>query len=108
MAKQIVGLDVGTRFVKAVQLTEEGGRWSLTEFGIEPVEQPEQPESAISSLFARKAFKGNKRVNLGISGRSVFVRYVPMPKMSEIPNSVKLHSLRKLVNGSMSGLASHW
>lgn len=83
MGKDIVGLDIGTRFVKAVQLTEEGGRMTVTEFGIEPVEQPEQPEPAIQNLFRRKSFKGNKRVNLGVSGRSVFVRYVPMPKMSE-------------------------
>lgn len=82
MAKHLVGLDIGSRFVKAVQLTEEGGRMTMTEYGIEAVAQPEQPEPAIAALFGRKSFK-NKRINVGVSGRSVFVRYVPMPKMSE-------------------------
>ena len=81
--KTRVGLDVGSRYVRALQLREEGGNVAVTEFGIAELENPDDPTATIQDLFSRKNFKGNKRVQLGVSGRSVFVRYVPMGIMSD-------------------------
>jgi type IV pilus assembly protein PilM len=82
-AKDRVGLDIGSRFVKALQVRDEAGKLAITEFGMVEVDTPENAPQAVGQLFGRKNFKGNKRVQLGVSGRSVFVRYVQMSKMSD-------------------------
>lgn len=82
--KNRVGLDIGSRFIKAVQLTEDNGKLTISEFGIAELDQPENATQVISDLFSRKSFRCNKRVNLGVSGRSVFVRYVPMGVMNDV------------------------
>src|ERR1043165_6257131 len=89
-ARNIVGLDIGSRFVKAVQLTESSGTYKITEFGIAEVSPQVSVADVVGELFSKKAFK-TKRVGTSVSGRFVFVRYISMPVMTdeELVNAAK-------------------
>ena len=89
-ARNIVGLDIGSRFVKAVQLTESSGTYKITEFGIAEVSPQVSVADVVGELFSKKAFK-TKRVVTSVSGRFVFVRYISMPVMTdeELVNAAK-------------------
>src|SRR5687768_4248763 len=89
-SRNIVGLDVGSKFVKAVQITETSGQYKITEFGIAEVSPQVSVPDTINELFAKKNFK-TKRVVSAVSGRFVFVRYISMPVMSdeELVNAAK-------------------
>ena len=91
MAQQhLVGLDIGSKFIKAVQLTQTSGQFKVTEFGIAEVSPQVSIPDTISELFSKKNFK-TKRVVSAVSGRFVFVRYISMPVMSdeELVNAAK-------------------
>ena len=89
-SRNIVGLDLGSKFIKAVQLTETSGQFKITEFGITEVSSQVSVTDAVSELFNRKNFK-TKRVVSSVSGRFVFVRYISMPVMTdeELVNAAK-------------------
>jgi type IV pilus assembly protein PilM len=89
-ARNIVGLDIGSKFVKAVQLTETSGHYKITEFGIAEVSPQVSVADVVDELFRKKAFK-TKRVVTAVSGRFVFVRYISMPVMTdeELINAAK-------------------
>jgi type IV pilus assembly protein PilM len=88
--RNIVGLDIGSKFVKAVQLTESSGHYKVTEFGIAEVSPQVSVADVVSELFSKKSFK-TKRVVTAVSGRFVFVRYISMPVMTdeELVNAAK-------------------
>ena len=89
-ARNIVGLDIGSRFVKAVQLSEASGHYKITEFGIAEISPQVSVADVVGELFSKKAFK-TKRVVTSVSGRFVFVRYISMPVMTdeELVNAAK-------------------
>src|SRR6187455_1495573 len=89
-SRNLVGLDVGSKFIKAVQVTETSGQYKVTEFGIAEVSPQVSVPDTINELFAKKNFK-TKRVVSAVSGRFVFVRYISMPIMSdeELVNAAK-------------------
>lgn len=80
--RHLVGLDVGSKFIKALQLTESGGRYRITEFGVAEVSPQVSVPDVLMELFSRKSFR-TKRVVSSVSGRFVFVRYINMPVMTE-------------------------
>ena len=80
--RHLVGLDIGSKFVKAVQLTQTAGQYKITEFGIAEVSPQVSVPDTINELFSKKNFK-TKRVVSAVSGRFVFVRYISMPVMSD-------------------------
>jgi type IV pilus assembly protein PilM len=88
--RHIVGLDIGSKFVKAVQLTETSGKYKITEFGISEIPPQVSVADVVNELFGRKSFK-TKRVVSSVSGRFVFVRYISMPVMTdeELANAAK-------------------
>ena len=88
--RHLIGLDIGSKFVKAVQLTETSGRYQVTEFGIAEISPQMSVPDAIMELWGRKKFK-TKRVVTAVSGRFVFVRYINMPVMTdeELVNAAK-------------------
>jgi type IV pilus assembly protein PilM len=88
--RNFVGLDVGTRFIKAVQLTENNGKYSVTEFGCMEIPPDISHTDALGEFFSKKKFK-TKRVASSVSGRFVFVRYINMPVMTdeELVNAAK-------------------
>ncbi len=89
-SRSIIGLDAGSKFVKALQLTETNGQFKVTEFGI--LESPPQYSvpDAITELIGSRRWR-TKRVVSSVSGRFVFVRYITMPLMTdeELVNAAK-------------------
>jgi type IV pilus assembly protein PilM len=88
--RHIVGLDIGSKFVKALQLSETNGHYKITEFGISEIPPQVSVTDVVNELFGRKAFR-TKRVVSAVSGRFVFVRYISMPVMTdeELSNAAK-------------------
>jgi type IV pilus assembly protein PilM len=80
--KSVVGLDLGSSVVKAVEITMQGPEPVVTGFARAEVPPGGSPADAVAGIFANGKFKSRKVVT-GVFGQSVVVRYVPMPKMSE-------------------------
>jgi type IV pilus assembly protein PilM len=78
----LVGLDIGTSDVKAIELTQFGEQLRITGFGRTRVESKEALPDAISDLFRSGGIR-SKRVATAVSGRAVIVRYVNMVQMQD-------------------------
>ena len=90
--KSVVGLDIGSSAVKAVELRASGKGWRVAAIASEPV----PPDSivdgaiidggavadAIKRLFGNKAFK-TKEVAASLSGNAVIVKKISLPLMTE-------------------------
>ncbi|MBZ5556883.1 MAG: pilus assembly protein PilM [Acidobacteriia bacterium] len=90
--KAVVGLDIGSSAVKAVELKPAGKGFKVVAFGTEPV----PPDSivdgaiidgaavtdAIRRVFENKAFK-TKEVAASLSGNAVIVKKISLPVMTE-------------------------
>ena len=99
-SKEVVGLDIGSSAVKAVELRSAGKGFKVTAFGVEPV----PPDSivdgaivdgaavseAIKRLFENKAFK-TKEVAASLSGNAVIVKKISLPVMTEQELSESIH-----------------
>lgn len=81
-SKRVVGLDIGSSVVKAVEITLEGPEPVITGFCRVEIPPGGSPAEAIATAFREGKFK-TKRVVTSVSGQSVVVRYVPMAKMSD-------------------------
>jgi type IV pilus assembly protein PilM len=91
-SKAVVGLDIGSSAVKAVELKASGKGYKVVAFGIESV----PPDSivdgaiidgaavadAIRRVFENKAFK-TKEVAASLSGNAVIVKKINLPVMTE-------------------------
>ncbi len=99
--KQLLGLDIGSSAVKAIQMKETKGRYVLEKFGIKPLE-PEvivdgsvmdegRVIGAIKELIDENGIK-LKKVAISISGHSVIVKKISLPPMpdDELEGQVKL------------------
>src|SRR5574341_1233607 len=88
--KELVGLDIGTSSVKAVQLQRSGKRCRLVALGIAPL----HPETIVDGLIMdadtvtnaiRQIFAENKialkDVAVSVSGHSVIVKKITVPQM---------------------------
>jgi len=90
-SKAVVGLDIGSSAVKAVELRPAGKGYKVAAFGSEPI----PPDSivdgaiidgaavadAIKRLFENKAFK-TKNVAASLSGNAVIVKKINLPIMT--------------------------
>src|SRR5678816_3211509 len=90
--KSVVGLDIGSSAVKAVELKASAKGYTVAAIASEPV----PPDSivdgaiidggavaeAIKRLFAQKAFK-TKEVAASLSGNAVIVKKISLPVMTE-------------------------
>jgi type IV pilus assembly protein PilM len=91
-SKSIVGLDVGSSSIKAVELSKKGGQIEVTHLGLEPLSSDIVVDSmivdsgtvssAISKLFADNQIK-TKGVATAVSGHSVIVKKISLPSMSD-------------------------
>ncbi len=81
-SKSIVGLDLGSSVVKAIELSLEGPEPVITGFNRVEIPQGGSLDEAVVTLLREGKFK-SKRVVTSVSGQSVVVRYVPMVKMSD-------------------------
>ena len=80
--KSLVGLDIGTSSVKAVELTRSGQSLVITGMGSAEVESPEALRDAIQKVIREAGIKA-KRCVTAVSGRSVIIRQVSMMKMPD-------------------------
>jgi type IV pilus assembly protein PilM len=80
----MVGLDIGTSAVKAVELTESGDKLEVTGFGQIEVnsEDAAAKASAVAELMREGGFR-TRRVVTSLSGKMVIVRYLTMVRMSD-------------------------
>ena len=82
-SKSIVGLDLGSSVVKAIELSLEGPEPVITGFNRVEIAQGSNLDEAVDTLLREGKFK-SKKVVTAVSGQSVVVRYVPMMKMSDV------------------------
>lgn len=92
MAKQIIGLDIGSSSVKVVQLRKNKKGLELRAFGMEPllpqtivdgtIMDQGAVVDAIRSLWSRLRLK-SKDVAVAIAGHSVIIKKISVPKMSD-------------------------
>ncbi|PWT95048.1 MAG: pilus assembly protein PilM [Blastocatellia bacterium] len=90
--KNLVGLDIGSSSVKAVELAKKGAGLQLLNLGFENLQQDtivdgqimelNNVSNVISSIFREHQIKTNK-VAAGVSGHSVIVKNIVLPQMSE-------------------------
>ena len=80
--KSLVGLDIGTHEVKAIELTEHRERIVLTGFGYGIVENKDALRDVISDVLRQSGIR-TRRIVTAVSGRAVIVRYINMPSMSD-------------------------
>jgi type IV pilus assembly protein PilM len=80
--KSLVGLDIGTHEVKAIELTDQGEQIALTGFGLGVVENKDALPDIISDVLRHSGIR-TRRVVTAVSGRAVIVRYINMPSMSD-------------------------
>lgn len=80
--KSLLGLDIGSHTIKAVEMTKTGEGYSITGYGMMPVDGEEYRRDAITDLVRTAGIK-TKRTVSAVSGRSVIVRYVNMLQMSD-------------------------
>lgn len=89
MAKSIIGLDIGTNNVKAVELLEGGKEIIIKHVGFAPIEAiPDLTNEEDRKKALLKAVKAvlppgslkNKRVVTALSGKNVIIRTVSLPK----------------------------
>lgn len=80
--KSVVGLDLGSSVVKAVEISLDGPEPVITGFGRVEIPPGGNAQEAVRDVFKEGNFR-SKRVVTGVSGQSVVVRYVPMMQMSD-------------------------
>ncbi len=90
--KPVVGLDIGSSSIKAVELRSSKHGYELVSFGLEPLAQDTvvdgaimdapQVAAGISSIFEQQRIK-TKSVATSVSGHSVIVKRVTLPAMTE-------------------------
>ena len=81
-SKSVVGLDLGSSVVKAVEISLEGPEPVITGFARVEIPPGGSQAEAVATAFREGKFK-SKRVVASVSGQAVVVRYVPMMKMSD-------------------------
>jgi type IV pilus assembly protein PilM len=91
-ARPLVGLDIGSSAVKAVELKPSGKTYKVVAFGIEPVPPDSIVDGAIIDAAAvadaiRRLFEGRKirtkDVAASLSGNAVIVKKITLPVMTE-------------------------
>ena len=90
--KPLVGLDIGSSSIKAVELKGSRQGYELVSFGLEPLAQDTVVDGAImdaplvaagiSSIFDQQKIR-TKNVATAVSGHSVIVKRVTLPLMTE-------------------------
>src|SRR3979411_3051479 len=91
-SRQLVGLDIGSSSIKAVELKSTKAGYELVSFGMEAlapdtvvdgaIMDAPQVANAISKIFDAQRVK-TKNVATSVSGHSVIVKRVPLPLMTE-------------------------
>jgi len=80
-----VGLNIGSSSVRVARLVDKDWVKELVSFGIEPIKKDHERADLIEAVkkVMQDAGITAKRVNTSISGQSVIVRYIELPKMTK-------------------------
>lgn len=91
--RSLIGLDIGTHSVKAVELTQHGTELVVTAYGQNEVLSESAKADAIIDLMQGQPFR-TRRVVTAVSGKSVIVRYLTMIQMSDadLRNAIKFEA----------------
>lgn len=79
-----IGLDVGHRYINMAELAGDAQGFKLLDFasvGLDPRQGKEEKLRQLKKLAQEKGISALP-VNIGVSGESVIVRYIDLPKMS--------------------------
>lgn len=81
--KRLLGLDIGTYAVKAVELMAQPGKAPVvTGMASAPVTNPNDLQSTVKEVLKRGAFR-TRLTAANVSGRLVSIKYIPLPPMSD-------------------------
>jgi len=90
--KPLVGLDIGSQVIKAVELihSPKTNNYVLSGYAYYEISPGENIKEALKKIWETNDFHTTKVVT-AISGRSVIVRYITMPEMSdeELKNAIQ-------------------
>lgn len=113
MAKQCIGLDIGSSSVKAVQLKKRGAGWALQAFGMQPLfaqtivdgmimDQGAVVE-AIRALWGRLKLR-QKDVAIALAGHSVIIKKIAVPAMrpDELARNIRTEASHHIPFGADS------
>ena len=105
--KSIVGLDIGSSCIKAVELTREKYDHVVTGYAQIDVPNEGARQDAINELMRAAKFR-SKRVATAVSGKNVIFRYIGMPEMPEdkLVHAVRLEAEKYMPFWSM--VTSNW
>src|SRR5580693_9464464 len=91
-SRQLVGLDIGSSSIKAVELKSSKAGYELVSFGLEALAQDTvvdgaimdapQVAAGIGGIFDKNQIK-MRSVSTAVSGHSVIVKRVTLPMMTE-------------------------
>lgn len=91
-SKSLVGLDIGSNSIKAIELTPASGSegYVVTAYGYKEISAQQPLKDAIKELFDTAGLH-TKKIVTAVSGKSVVVRYITMPKMpdEELKSAIK-------------------
>ncbi|HBF33180.1 TPA: hypothetical protein DDW35_01325 [Candidatus Sumerlaeota bacterium] len=103
-SRQTIGLDIGSRVVKAVQLVKKGKKIELDKCGIADIypngEKPARPDEqrqaiirAIRQALTNAKITATSAVS-AVAGESVIIRYIQLPEMTEaeLKNSIQFQA----------------
>jgi len=91
-----VGLDVGTRLIKALEVSSENGTQTLEKLHFSEIDLPATPANTAKAL--KECFEvfqpATKDVNISLSAPSAIVRFINMPAMTEadLKNSLRFEA----------------
>lgn len=77
--KTVIGFDIGTSSVKAIEIGYSGDSLEILNWGLEPIDGMDA-KAALKQLLTRMNFKDQIPVT-AVSGKGTLIRYVDMPRM---------------------------
>jgi type IV pilus assembly protein PilM len=91
--RNLIGLDIGSTCVKAVELTQVGSEIVITGYGQSEVLSAGSPADAVLDVLNTNGFR-TRRVVTSVSGKSVIVRYLTMVQMSadDLQNAIRFEA----------------
>lgn len=96
---EILGIDIGSYSIKFVLFSKEKDKITLKNWGYVPIELPEKAQaSEVNSIisseisnFVKKSKIKTKYVATSVSGNSVIIRYIKLPKMNKKDLDTKIY-----------------
>jgi len=90
----VLGLDIGTSSIKAIEMTSLGTSFSITNYGQVAVPNPDEDLLAPLTELLQNMNVKSKRVATAVSGREVIVRYISMQPVDDdnLSNAVRFEA----------------